>query len=205
MIWRLNKIQYPVYNLGPGKRLGIWVQGCPLRCKGCINRTLWAQNKGQKMNVIDVFNWLQEKASDYDGITVTGGEPFAQYEALITFLHLIKKKTQLNVHVFSGYYLHELQTMFEDGLFKSCIDFLTDGRYIESQHNDNNLKGSTNQSCYAFINNKHHVVKNDDSNNKWSVNVDSHGSIYMAGIPRKNDIKQLCVDLEKAGIKKTFK
>lgn len=46
MNWRLNKIQYPVYNLGPGRRVGIWVQGCDLGCEGCVNQTLWGRGAG---------------------------------------------------------------------------------------------------------------------------------------------------------------
>ena len=34
MNWQLNKIQYPLYNLGVGKRIGIWVKGCTLACDG---------------------------------------------------------------------------------------------------------------------------------------------------------------------------
>ena len=34
---RLHRIYYPVTALGPGRRLGIWVQGCARRCPGCLS------------------------------------------------------------------------------------------------------------------------------------------------------------------------
>ena len=117
MNWRLNKIQYPVYNLGPGKRIGIWVQGCSLGCKGCLNKTTWNKNEGQSVPVLDLFNWIGNLGSDFDGITISGGEPFQQYEPLIAFLHLVKSRTRFNTYCFSGYYLDELDSLFPDRLF----------------------------------------------------------------------------------------
>jgi anaerobic ribonucleoside-triphosphate reductase activating protein len=28
----VNRIQLPVQNLGPGRRIGVWLQGCGRRC-----------------------------------------------------------------------------------------------------------------------------------------------------------------------------
>lgn len=66
MNWQLNKIQYPVYNLGEGKRIGIWVQGCSIECKGCINKTLWNNNGGKGISVVDLFNWVISVQDDLD-------------------------------------------------------------------------------------------------------------------------------------------
>lgn len=205
MKWRLNKIQYPVYNLGEGKRIGIWVQGCTLGCKGCVNQTLWSSRGGKSISVIDIFNWIQLIQDDFDGITVSGGEPFQQYGQLISFLHLIKTKTKLNVHCFSGYYLSELQELFPDKLFQKYLDTLVDGRYIESQHENSNLKGSSNQTIYRFIDEIPVKEKGAKLSNRWSVQVGDYNQIYMAGIPRKNELNILCSELSKVGINKRFK
>jgi anaerobic ribonucleoside-triphosphate reductase activating protein len=205
MNWQLNKIQYPIYNLGEGKRIGIWVQGCNLGCKGCVNQTLWNKNGGKSISVVDVFNWLSPMQNEYDGITISGGEPFQQYEQLISFLHLIKAKTNLNVQCFSGYYLSELKELFPDNLFSKYIDTLIDGRYIQEQHENTNLKGSTNQTAYNFIDAV--PVKQEESkvSNKWSINVSKDNQIYMTGIPKENELKDLCNELLEVGIQKKFK
>ena len=39
---RLNKAHYPVTALGPGRRIGLWLQGCALACPGCISQDSWA-------------------------------------------------------------------------------------------------------------------------------------------------------------------
>lgn len=205
MNWQLNKIQYPVYNLGEGKRIGIWVQGCGLGCKGCVNKTLWSSNGGKSISVVDVFNWVASFQNDFDGITISGGEPFQQYEQLISFLHLVKTKTDLSVHCFSGYYLNELEETFPDKLFLKYIDTLVDGRYIEEQHENTNIKGSSNQTVYRI---KEGVAVKEigpSVSNKWSVNISNDNRIYMAGIPKKNELLNLCSELAEVGIKKKFR
>lgn len=205
MNWQLNKIQYPIYNLGEGKRIGIWVQGCSLACKACVNRTLWTKKGGKCIPIIEIYNWILTLNEEFDGITISGGEPFQQYEPLITFLHLIKTRTNLTVHCFSGYYLKELYELFPDKLFCKYLDYLVDGRYIQEKHDDENVKGSSNQTFYKFINEipveqcANKVIK------KWSIHVSMDNQIYMAGIPKKNDLNVLCNTLSEVGIKKIFK
>jgi len=204
MKWQLSKIQYPIYNLGPGKRIGIWVQGCDLGCEGCVNKTLWSKKGGRSIAIVDLFNWLVNIEDKFDGITISGGEPFQQYEQLIAFLHLIKKKTPFDVYCFSGYYLRELDSMFTDKLFYHYIDYLIDGRYDVSLHKDNNVKGSSNQTLYRFVNGIA-VMQEEINPNKWSVRVSKDNQIYMAGIPKKLDLNRLCSKLAESGIRKEFK
>lgn len=204
MKWRLNKIQYPVYNLGPGKRVGIWVQGCDLGCNGCLNQTLWAARGGRHIDVLEIFNWLISLDGEFDGITVSGGEPFQQYEALMAFLHLVRKRTRYDVYCFTGYYLDELNKLFPDRLFCRYIDLLVDGRYVAELHEDSNLKGSSNQTIYKFINGAPHIVE-EPSPIQWSLKVSEDNRIYMAGIPKQRDLEKICSELALVGIKKEFK
>lgn len=205
MHWRLNKIQYPIYNLGPGKRIGIWVQGCSLGCKGCLNRTTWNKNGGTAVPLLDLFNWVVAIGPGFDGVTISGGEPFQQYEQLVAFLHLIKTRTSLDTYCFSGYYLDELDRMFPDKLFRRYLDFLVDGRYVTAVHENRNLKGSSNQTIFKFEGAVAVKQVAAPTSNKWSVLVDDASRIYMAGIPKKLDLQQICAELRDAGFEKTFR
>lgn len=204
MKWQLNKIHYPVYNLGEGKRIGIWVQGCSLGCKKCLNKSTWDRKKGKSVSVPDVFNWLVSLDEKYDGITISGGEPFQQYPQLIAFCHLVKSRTSLSIQCFSGYYLDELEELFPDRIFLKYIDVLIDGRYIENMNENFESRGSSNQTIYSI---KDGVpLKNNEIsvNNKWSVKISSDNQIYMTGIPKKNFLNELCDELSNAGIIKKF-
>lgn len=204
MKWRLNKIQYPVHNLGQGKRIGIWVQGCTLACKGCVNRDISDACGGKELDLRFVFNGLLLKSEAFDGITITGGEPFQQYEQLIAFLHLVKTRTRLNVLCYTGYYLHELYAMYPDKLFATYIDILIDGRYVEKFNGDDASRGSSNQSVYRFEKGIPFIDNDYTHKATWSLHVDAQNTVYLSGIPAKGQLEQLRFDLETSGIEKTF-
>lgn len=205
MNWQLNKIQYPVYNLGEGKRIGIWVQGCTLACDGCINEMIWSKKKGKAVAIYDLYQYIDSISEDFDGITISGGEPFQQYEQLIAFSYLIKTRTKLNIHCFTGYEIKELEDLFPDKLFLQYIDSLVDGRYVKERHSNNNLVGSSNQKTYRIKNGKAKLSTRQKGINKWSLSVTKDGTIYMAGIPKEKEIETIENRLSNVGFPKKFK
>jgi anaerobic ribonucleoside-triphosphate reductase activating protein len=204
MKWQLNNIKYPVYNLGFGKRIGIWVQGCDLGCKGCINMTLWNNNNGKGINVLDTYNLIIDLCEEYDGITISGGEPFQQYEALITFIYLIKKNTSLDIFCFTGYELEEINELYPDMLYSKYIDRLMTGRYIEEIHSNDNIRGSSNQKLFQFVKGKPLEIKEKFTESKLGLHVGLDGQIQMTAIPKKNEIKQIELSLKEKNIIKKF-
>ncbi|PIB28296.1 hypothetical protein BFP78_00115 [Gaetbulibacter sp. 5U11] len=204
MKWQLNNIKYPVYNLGEGKRIGIWVQGCDLGCKGCLNMTLWNNNYGKAINVLDTYNLIIDLCEEYDGITISGGEPFQQYEALITFIHLIKKNTSLDIYCFTGYELDEINNLYPDKLYMKYIDRLMTGRYIAKNHSNDNIKGSSNQKLFEFVDGKPIEIKENRTENKLGLYVGLDGQIQMTAIPKKNEISKIESELNENGIFKKF-
>lgn len=194
MIWRLNKIQYPVYNLGPGKRIGIWVQGCSIRCDGCINRSTWDIGGGKKIDMLSFINFIEKLGGMYDGITISGGEPFDQYPQLMAFCNMIRKRTPLNILCYSGYTLAELGEKFPDKAFCSCINFLVDGCYEKNKVSAHHLKGSGNQEFYAFENGTARETLFENDCNKWSLQS-SGETIYMAGVPMQDEMNTIAKNL----------
>lgn len=74
---------------GPGLRTVVFVQGCTRKCKNCHNRETWALNGGKILTVEECFNNIC-KNSPYKRITISGGEPLLQKDAvdeLITRLY----------------------------------------------------------------------------------------------------------------------
>lgn len=205
MLWKLNRIQYPVYNLGKGKRIAVWVQGCSLACKGCISKTLQTKTGGKNIEIEYLINEIVKVNRDFSGISITGGEPFQQYKELIAFCASVKKLTNLDIYVFSGYSLNELYQLFPDKLFLKYIDFLLDGRYEKNKHDDQNVRGSTNQSLYMFKNNKAVLQENYFESNEVSIKVDDDMQVYLSGIPRKNELNKLSEQIKESGFNLKFK
>ncbi len=81
---------------GPGIRMIIYFQGCPLRCLYCHNPDTWNMAHGIEMSADEVV----EKAKRYKpyftpgkgGVTFSGGEPLMQPEFLIQCLRGCKRK-----------------------------------------------------------------------------------------------------------------
>lgn len=213
MYWQLNRIIFPVYNLGPGKRIAIWVQGCSQACPGCISPDLWNWEKGREVDVLSLASGIIENAEQFDGITITGGEPFDQYEAFVSFASFIKLKSDLEILVFSGYTLEELIKKFPDKLFTKCLDYLIDGPFIQELQEDKNLRGSTNQKMYRFeVSAKAdlsvldgeisiHPVDFRDTAGKWSLMLDEKNDVFMTGIPKSGDFEFITSQLKNTGIK----
>jgi anaerobic ribonucleoside-triphosphate reductase activating protein len=216
MYWQLNRIIYPVYNLGPGRRLAIWVQGCGLACPGCINPELWDATGGRKVEVFGLAQMIKEVAPHFDGITITGGEPFDQYEALMVFARFIKQETRLDTLVFSGYTLAGLLAKFPDKLFTHAIHYLIDGPYRKELHADDQLRGSSNQQLYRFGQANADRKMDDfgdikiehvdfwEATGSWALKIDENKQAFMSGIPRRNDMDHLARRLNDSGIKFTM-
>lgn len=67
---------------GPGVRLVVFLQGCPMRCKYCHNPDTWKMTGGTEMTVSQILAQYEKNRAFYSrgGITVTGGEPLVQID-----------------------------------------------------------------------------------------------------------------------------
>jgi len=203
--FRLNRIQHPLYCLGPGKRIGIWTQGCSLKCPECLNPDLWNPHNGKSVSIKKLVQQIKNIENYYDGITITGGEPFDQYRPLFEFCRNIKKFTSLNIFIYSGYTISEIENSFPEKEIFSVIDYLIDGRFESKNYADDNMRGSKNQILYRFKNSI--PVKSDEifQGDKWSLNVSDDATVFLAGIPRQGEVSEIELDLQKRGIKLEFR
>lgn len=67
---------------GPGIRLVIFFQGCPMRCQYCHNPDTWKTSGGTEMTVEELLAIYDKNQNFYEkgGITATGGEPLVQID-----------------------------------------------------------------------------------------------------------------------------
>ena len=81
---------YPVTVIGPGKKLGIWFQGCNKKCEECISPEFQPYEGGQKIEITCLLERYHMEKPDV--LVVSGGEPFDQPEALLdlSLIHICK-------------------------------------------------------------------------------------------------------------------
>ena len=150
----VSRAHYPVTVLGPGRRIGLWVQGCSIGCSGCVSQDTWAQDASRSMTVSHLLAWCREMAAGgLDGITISGGEPFDQADGLLALLDgLIAWRAQAQIDFdilcYSGYPLKRLQKRHPAVLAK--LDAVVPEPF--NQHAMPGLKwrGSSNQALITL-------------------------------------------------------
>lgn len=206
----ISRIHYPVTSLGPGKRLAIWFQGCTLKCKGCISVDTWEHGTGET-TIDELMHALRPLLRQVDGITISGGEPFEQFDALLSLLKSIKAEFAANrvpdlgtapadsfnycdVLVYSGMEFEALKPKLE--LSAGLIDALITGPFEIDSPQTLPWRGSDNQTLHKLTPLGQARFADGDNPAKASFNsldimFDDESTLWIAGIPKRGDLKNL--------------
>lgn len=135
---------------GPGIRAVVWVQGCPFRCRGCFNTPFQPFSPATLVDV-EEFAGRILCIPGIDGVTFSGGEPFAQAGPL-ALLGQRLRRAGLSVITYSGYTAEQLAEGNDPSwpALLAASDLLITGPYIAEQAVPDPLKGSANQQVIAF-------------------------------------------------------
>ncbi len=197
----LSRLHFPVTTLGPGRRIGIWLQGCSVRCPGCISMDTWTHGRGAT-TVAAVMTALRPWLGDAEGITVSGGEPFDQPKALRVLLTALRNESQVDVFVYSG---HPFERIKEDvSAMYGLIDAVMSDPFEKRTPQTLALRGSDNQRLHLLtaLGRKRfgafdRVIATSDR--RFDIMVDEDGSAWLAGIPGRDDFARLGDALAAAG------
>lgn len=100
MLGRIHSIETFGTVDGPGTRLTVFCQGCPMRCAYCHNPDTWAFDGGTLMSVDEILEGFERNRAFYrnGGITVTGGEPIAQPEFVAELFRAAHNSSTGRIH-----------------------------------------------------------------------------------------------------------
>lgn len=119
----INSIRYDNSLVdGPGIRTDLFLQGCDIHCHGCQNKSTWDITKGIEIDIDYLVSELKNNMKNKK-ITITGGEPLYQKEALI---ELINKLDGFDIALYTG---HQESDVPDE--IKSKIKYLKCGPFIE--------------------------------------------------------------------------
>lgn len=164
---------------GPGERFVLWVQGCPLHCAGCWNPDTWSFVPRDRRPLEALEGEILSEPG-IEGVTFTGGEPFAQARALAELAGRLKAHG-LSIVIFSGYRFDELTGRDARRLLE-LTDVLIAGRYLQDERtNGHHWKGSSNQRIH-FLSNRYDANILEETPSA-EVHVDSEGRIVVTGFP----------------------
>ncbi len=93
MIGKIHSIETFGTVDGPGIRLVVFLQGCPLRCLYCHNPDTWKYGEGEEMSALEIIEEYEKNRAFYSkgGITVTGGEPLMQLDFVTELFALARE------------------------------------------------------------------------------------------------------------------
>ncbi len=176
-------------TLGPGKRSGIWFQGCRFACQGCLVPDSWDFNKNSKIFIYEIVKKIKDQA-DIEGITISGGEPFLQIDALDSLIYEIKQlNSKLTFMIYTGFTMEELISMGKKNnkkilnILKNC-DILIDGKFEQHKQINDPWRGSSNQKIH-FLSKRYSIGDYQKSILSNEIHIDKNGKMFISGIPNK--------------------
>lgn len=93
---------------GPGKRFGIWLQGCSRKCPDCYNPDAKDAASGNEMSIEYLYRKIIS-TQGIEGVSFSGGEPLEQADGLIELMTKIKENTSLTILIFTAFTMPQLK------------------------------------------------------------------------------------------------
>ena len=196
----VSRLHFPVTALGPGRRVGLWLQGCSIRCPGCISLDTWESDVGI-VPLPDLIARVSAMAAEADGLTISGGEPFDQPDVLSAVLHAWRSASRRSTLVFTGREFGEIAPWLADN--DGLVDAVITGPFRSEQPQTVALRGSDNQELHVLtqlgteMNAFERTLQPEDR--RLDVMFDELGHAWFAGIPARGDLGRLRRALSSAG------
>ena len=204
---RVNRYSYPVTVLGFGRRVSLWVQGCEIGCKGCSSTDTWDENAGELVEPRDLADRFVDViiGNDLDGITLTGGEPSDQSEALSELVTLVRDglvargRAECDVLLFTGRSGKASQRMAPE--LWAVVDAAVCGPYRHDLPSKQPLLASANQELILVSDLGVERYESYTSVSGPHVQASlAHGHLSLIGLPQPGDLPRLREALEKRGV-----
>jgi len=186
---KLNYAHYSfgVTNLGPEKRSVLWVQKCCFQCPGCVAPG-YREEGGLWIDTEELADIFLKNSAEAEGITISGGEPFLQPEAVVEFIRILKKEKDFGIIIYTGFIKEELEEKMQHrpavGDLLKETDLLIDGRYVEALDSQEVMRGSSNQRLWFFT--SRYEGKDWGKERKMKIRFENN-KMVMIGIPGKED------------------
>lgn len=165
---------------GPGRRAVVWSQGCSIGCAGCCNPSTHSCETGDLVSVSELFDEIADLVEAIEGVTMSGGEPLDQGEAVMALFERIRAETRLSIILFTGYTWDELCCMPISERVQDVCDVVIAGRFDVSRRMAHGLLGSTNQTIH-FLTDRYSAA-DISSVPDAEIIVSPSGALTMTGI-----------------------
>lgn len=185
IVLRVGRVADRCAVLGPGVRAVVWVTGCPLRCQECVSPEFLIASAGTPISVARLARHLLALA-DIDGVTFSGGEPFAQAPALSRLCaELRRERRELSLMSYTGLRFERLRdrgSASQQELL-GWLDILVDGPYLPRRHVAARWRGSANQRVLFLTERHRDVAEQADEPAGMTFEITADGGLQWMGVP----------------------
>ncbi|MEG0728195.1 MAG: 4Fe-4S single cluster domain-containing protein [Anaerovoracaceae bacterium] len=134
---------------GEGCRDVIFFSGCTRNCKGCHNKDMQSFDFGKEEDIDYISHRviMHHERGIIDGVTLSGGDPLFQPDALIRFCEIFKKNG-INIWLYTGATIDTI-----DDKILELVNVVVDGEYIEElkvEDGHTRYIGSSNQIIHRL-------------------------------------------------------
>ncbi|MDF2724686.1 MAG: radical protein [Paenibacillus sp.] len=162
---------------GPGRRVVVWVQGCSLSCPGCFNpethsrihETVYEnpQQLGRELGQLSV-----------DGLTVSGGEPLEQADAVSALIEGFRQTNGGTVLLFTGFAADRILRLKQATQAILRADAVLAGPYIAGANDADIWQGKRLLLITDRI-----TPRELEPVRQWEIQLNGNGRITMSGYP----------------------
>lgn len=144
----VSRVAFPVTTLGHGRRIVIWMQGCSIRCPGCITAATWVGDPERAISTTSLVDGMQDWWALADGLTISGGEPLDQADEVRELIVRVRQLMSGDILLYSG---HTFSTIVERWPWVlTSVDALISEPFVSSLRPGAPLRGSTNQRLHRL-------------------------------------------------------
>jgi anaerobic ribonucleoside-triphosphate reductase activating protein len=161
--WRIHAVLPRSRANGPGLRYVIWTQGCTLGCPGCFNPETHPISIPNEPELSGAAAATAEALADevaaealravgesLDGVSLTGGEPLEQPEAVAAFCDRLKEQRgDLGIVILTGFTRREIEADPPRLAAVANADMVIAGRYNAKLRIARGLRGSSNKQYWS--------------------------------------------------------
>lgn len=151
MVGRIHSLETMGTVDGPGVRMVLFLQGCPMRCAYCHNPDTLDPQQGTNITIDEVWAQFERNQSFYKhgGLTVTGGEALMQLPFVIELFKYFKDRGIHTCLDTSGIYFDENRREIYEALMAVTDLVILDIKEIDDTKHIA-LTGQSNQQILNF-------------------------------------------------------
>jgi len=117
---------------------------------------------------------------DIEGVTVSGGEPLQQWDAVVDLLASVRRTSDLSVVLLTGHTLEEIRRRGGSEILLSLVDVLIAGRYVARLRLAKGLRGSSNKKTHFLT--ARYTLEDLDHVPRSELIIGPDGTLTVTGV-----------------------